>query len=88
LVDLPTGKLVFIQTAGYPVYAYGDRMWISGSLKIKLLNANSLILTFSFPKIDPVTSSTSSFLAVINVVRQKIITSFQTVLPRSVVNLW
>ena len=80
-VDLPTGELVFIQTTGYPEYAYGDIMRISGSLKIKLLNKNS-ILTLSFPKISLVKNSASSFLAVINVARQKIITSFQTVLPK------
>src|ERR1035437_1288178 len=51
-VNLPTGELVFIQTVGYPEYVYGDKILISGSLKIKLLNGKSSILTLSFPKIS------------------------------------
>jgi len=81
-VNLPTGELVFIQTAGYPEYAYGSKIRISGSLKIKLLNDKNSILALSFPKIEPVKNSESYFLAVVNSVRQKIITSFQANLPK------
>jgi len=51
-VNLPTGELVFIQTAAYPEYAYGDSIKVSGNLKVKLLNNKSAILTLSFPKIS------------------------------------
>jgi len=81
-VNLPTGELVFIQSAGYPEYSYGDRISVSGTLKIKLLNGKSTILSMSFPKIRLVKNSENYFLAVINSIRQKIITSFQTTLPK------
>src|ERR1035437_8990969 len=81
-VNLPTGELVFIQTAAYPEYGYGDRIHISGSLKIKLLNGKSAILSLNFPKISLVKNSNGHFLAVVDSIRQKIILSFQTVLPR------
>ncbi len=81
-VSLPTGELVFIQTAGYPEYSYGDRTFISGSLKIKLLNGKNSILSLSFPKIETVKNKNGYFLAVVNAIRQKIITAFQTVLPK------
>ena len=48
-VNLPTGELVFIQTTAYPEYTYGNKIHISGSLKIKLLNDNSSIFSLSFP---------------------------------------
>jgi len=70
--------LVFIQIAAYPEYTYGDRIHISGSLKIKLPNGKNLILSLSFPKIDPAKNSNGYFLAVVNAIRQKIIISFQT----------
>jgi competence protein ComEC len=73
---------VFIQSAGYPEYSYGDRISVSGTLKIKLLNGKSTILSMSFPKIRLVKNSENYFLAVINSIRQKIITSFQTTLPK------
>jgi hypothetical protein len=55
---------------------------VTGSLKIKLLNNKSSILTLSFSKIELVKNSSSPFLALIDSIRQKIITSFQTVLPK------
>ena len=55
---------------------------MTGSLKIKLLNNKSSILTLSFSKIELVKNSSSPFLALIDSIRQKIITSFQTVLPK------
>jgi competence protein ComEC len=81
-VNLPTGELVFVQVAAYPEYAYGDRVHTSGSLKIKLLNGKSSILSLSFPKISFVKNSSGYLLALVDAVRQKIIVSFQTVLPR------
>jgi competence protein ComEC len=81
-VNLPTGELVFIQTAGYPEYVYGEKLAVVGNLKVRLLNGKSAILSMSFPKITHMKNSENYFLAVVNLVRQKIINSFQTVLPR------
>jgi len=81
-VNLPTGELIFVQTAGYQEYVYGDRIRISGSLKTKLLNNKNSILTLSFPKIEVARKSNGDFLAVVNSIRQKIIASFQVVLPK------
>lgn len=81
-VNLPTGELMFVQTAGYPEYNYGERISISGTLKIKLLNGKNTILSMSFPKITLVKNGENFFLAVVNSIRQKIINSFQTVLPK------
>jgi len=81
-VNLPTGELVFIQTVGFPEYRYGQRIAVIGKLKVKLLNGKSTILSLSFPKITSMKNSENYLLAVVNLVRQKIISSFQTVLPK------
>lgn len=81
-VNLPTGELVFIQTAGYPEYSYGERVLLTGKLKVRLLSGKNTILSLSFPKIESVKNSNGYFLAVVNAIRQKIINSFQTVLPK------
>jgi competence protein ComEC len=81
-VNLQSGEIVFIETTGYPEYRYGDKMLISGKLKVKLLSNNQAILTLSFPKIESVKNSENYFLAIINSIRQKIIASFQANLPK------
>ena len=81
-VNLQSGETVFIQAVGYPEYRYGDKLLISGKLKVKLLTDNRTILTLSFPKISLVKNSENYFLAIINSVRQKIINSFQANLPK------
>ena len=80
-VNLPTGEIVFIQTAGYPEYAYGDRLSVSGSLKVKLPNSNSPFFSLSFPKIS-LENPPISGLAVVYLIRQRIISSFQNTLPK------
>jgi competence protein ComEC len=81
-VNLPTGGIVFVQTGGYPEYGYGEEILIVGKLKVKLLNGNHEILTLSFPRIESVKNSENYFLAIINSIRQKIIVSFQNILPK------
>jgi competence protein ComEC len=81
-VNLPTGEIVFVQTVGYPEHSYGDKISVSGKLKVKLLSANHSILTLSFPKIESVKNSENYFLAIINSIRQKIIVDFQSILPK------
>ena len=80
--NLPSGEIVFIQTVGYPEYRYGDKISVSGSLKVKLLSGKNTILTLSFPKIESVKNGENYFLAVMNSIRQKIIVSFQVNLPK------
>jgi competence protein ComEC len=81
-VNLPGGEIVFIQTVGYPQYNYGEKIAIVGKLKVKLLSGNHAILTLSFPRIESVKNSENYFLATINLIRQKIIVSFQANLPK------
>jgi competence protein ComEC len=81
-INLPTGEVVYVQTAGYPQRSYGDQMSVVGKLKVKLLSKNHQILTLSFPKIESVKNGENYFLAVINLIRQKIIADFQSVLPK------
>jgi competence protein ComEC len=81
-VSLPTGEILFVQTSGYPQYNYGDNITLSGNLKVKLLSGNHSILTLSFPKIKSVKNSENYFLAAVNLIRQKIIADFQSVLPK------
>jgi competence protein ComEC len=81
-VNLPTGEAVYVETAGYPERSYGDKISIIGKLKVKLLSKNHQILTLSFPKIESVKNGENYFLAAINLIRQKIIADFQSVLPK------
>ncbi len=80
-LNLPNGELAFVQTAGYPEYAYGDKLAITGTLKFKLLNNKSSIISISFPKIN-LENPSGGGLAVIYAIRQKIIGSFQNSLPK------
>ncbi len=82
-VNLPSGERVFIETAGYPEYSYGQRVSIIGKLKIRLLNKKSSILSMNSPRISLVKIRENYFLAVINSIRQKIISSFQNALPQN-----
>lgn len=81
-VNLPSGETVFVQTVSYPEYNYGEKISLSGRLKVKLLSGNREILTLSYPKIESVKNSENYFLAATNLIRQKIITIFQANLPK------
>lgn len=81
-VNLPTGEIVFVQTGGYPEHSYGDKISVVGKLKVKLLSKKHQILTLSFPKIESVKNGENYFLAVMNLIRQKVITVFQANLPK------
>jgi competence protein ComEC len=81
-VNLPSGEIVFVRSAGYPEHQYGEIMTVSGKLKYKLLSGNHQILTLSFPKIESVKNSENYFLAIINSIRQKIIVVFEVNLPK------
>lgn len=80
--SLPNGEAVFIETIGYPEYNYADRISIAGKLKVKALNGKPTIISMNFPKISLVKSHENYFLAVIDSIRQKIINSFQSILPK------
>ena len=81
-VNLPNGEVAYVQTIGYPEYAYGNKINIVGSLKFKVLNGKSQIISLSFPKISLVKNQDSAFLAVVYTIRQKIINVFQNPLPK------
>jgi hypothetical protein len=55
---------------------------VVGKLKVKLLSACHSILTLSFPEIESVKNSENYFLAVTDLLRQKIIANFQSVFPK------
>jgi hypothetical protein len=65
---------------------YGEEIKFFGKLKVKLLNRNHQILTLSFPKIESVKNSENYFLAIVSSTRQKIIVSFQEILPKDSVS--
>ncbi len=86
-VNLPNGETAFIKTDVYPVYYFQDNIQVSGKLEYRLLNNKTRILAIDFPKISFMKNSDSIFLAVVKQVRQKIITSFETSLPKDLSGL-
>lgn len=82
-LQMQTGDTVFVKIPGYPEYYYGDKISVSGNLKIKLLNNKTEILTLDFPKISLVKSNSTGFLAVVNFIRQKMINVFEQSLPKN-----
>lgn len=73
---------IFITTANFPEYSYGQELLISG--KVKISSQNNL-LTMSFPKIQLQKSSSlfslTPILAVTSFVRQNVVFVFQKTLP-------
>ncbi len=86
-VALSTGETVFVKTAAYPEYNYGSRVLVVGRLEIEVLNDNQSILSLDFPQISLVQNRENYFLALINIVRQKIINVFQNTLPKDLSSL-
>jgi competence protein ComEC len=86
-VEISSGERVFIKTEVYPIYYFQDNIYISGKLNYRLLGNKTRILALDFPKISFVKNSDNIFLAVVKTVRQKIITSFSTTLPKDLAGL-
>lgn len=83
-VETPDGDRIFIKAEIEPEYHFQDRINISSNLKLRLLNNKTRILTMDYPKISPVKSNNlqGAGLAVVNSIRQKIISTFQTTLSK------
>jgi len=72
---------IFVFVPLYPEYHYGDSLKISGSIEHRLLNNGADFVFMNYPKIEAVKSNENYFLALISLVRQKIISLFQQSLP-------
>lgn len=86
-LSVPNGETVSIKTEVYPLYYFQDKIHISGNIQYRLLNNKTRILALDFPKISFVKTADSIFLAVVKHVRQKIISSFETSLPKDLSGL-
>lgn len=90
-VNAPSGENAYVKTGIHPVYYFQDNIYVSGKLKYRLLNNKTRILALDFPKISfvnpPAGGSDDLFLAIIKQVRQKIISVFETSLPKDLSGL-
>ena len=77
--NLASGQRVLIVTSVIPEFHYGDSVAITGTLSQRLIGNNKTSLSIYFPKIKVVESQPG--LAIINSVRQKIISIFSKSLP-------
>ncbi|HYM65594.1 MAG TPA: ComEC/Rec2 family competence protein [Candidatus Sulfotelmatobacter sp.] len=71
-----SGQRILVKTKSSIIYSYGDNLKVSGNLKIRVLNKNSLV-TLNNPQIVLEKPSGASFLAVSGFIRQRIIGFFQ-----------
>lgn len=76
---------ILVITSRFPEYHYGDKLIIFGTLEERVIDNKRIILTIYFPKIE--NHSTSSWLALANFIRQKIITVFKDSLPSNEASL-
>jgi competence protein ComEC len=80
------GQNILVKTTAYPNYNYADKLTISGSLNKQVIN-NNTILVLNYPEISLENTNKSALLAVISVVRQKIIHTFENSLPGNLSSL-
>lgn len=78
-LQLNDGNRVFITTLMDKEYHFQDQLIIIGTLEKRLLN-NQVLYTSFMPEIIPEKSSLGSILALVNLVRQNIITVFNKLL--------
>ena len=76
--NLASNQKVFIKVPRFPEFHYGDVLDVNGVVKKKALDNKRIILTIYFPKTKLVKNSN---LAIIGVIRQKIISLFSRTLP-------
>lgn len=82
IVASPEGReKIFINTALYPRFNYGDYVRITGTVKERLINNEKTILTMNFPKIEAIKNSNNPVLAITSFIRQKVIFLFDKTLP-------
>lgn len=67
---------IFITTSLFPEYHYSDKIKISGTLKVKLLESKNTFYSMNFPKIEAKNEDKNFVLAVTGTIRQKIISFF------------
>lgn len=67
---------IFITTTLFPEFHYGDKIKISGTLKVKLLNNRTQLYGMNFPKIEAKNDDKNFILALTGLIRQKIISFF------------
>lgn len=81
------GQRIFIITPLFPQYHYGDKLQISGNLKINLLKDEKTFISMIFPKVEAKNPSAKDLLgeglAITSFVRQKIMSFFQSTLAQT-----
>jgi len=83
MVFLDNGQRVFIYTPLFPQFNYADKVNIAGTLNIRLLENGSRIYTMNFPKIEAVKYKQNPILAITGLIRQKVISIFESTLPNT-----
>lgn len=81
-VNIDPANKVLIKTNPSPTLYYGDNIKVSGNLKVILLKNKTKIYALNYPKIELKNEKSSSILAVIFSVRQRIINIFQNSLDQ------
>lgn len=74
-VDYSSNR-IFITTSFFPLFHYSDKIKISGTLKIKVLNKKTVFYSMDFPKIEAKIEDKNIILAITSSIRQKIIGFF------------
>lgn len=82
------GEKIFIRTARFPEFNYGNFVGITGILNKRVLNNKRIILTMNYPKIEIVEKNNNLFyfptkitLALTSIIRQKIMSLLNKTLP-------
>lgn len=78
--NLENGERIFVTLPRFPEFNYGQTLHISGTLKKRLLTNEKIILTMSFPKVEPVKKPQNPLLALTSLIRQKVISLFEKTL--------
>jgi competence protein ComEC len=82
---LPKGERLFINIASYPRYSYGQRLDVSGKLRIKEVEGKT-IYTMSYPKVN-IRRNDNPLISAIAPLRARILWLFATSLPQPSGNL-
>lgn len=81
MLFLEGGQRVFITAPLFPQFNYGDKVSVVGNLTIKPLNNVDEIYFISYPKIKAKNGDKNFILAITGLIRQKVISVFQSNLP-------
>lgn len=72
---------IHVVTSQYPQYYYADRLYISGTIKTRLINSGKPVMTMYFPKIEAEKQSNFSPLVPVQKLREKVTDFFVKTLP-------